>query len=163
MAAALAPFLTAISNNGNTKFRSVSATSGEALRQARSSRGAAFDDLDADGRIDAVILNCDSEAQVLRNSSLNDNSWLILDLVSTSANRDAIGAKVWVHSNGKKLYLERINGRGYQSHYAKRLHYGLGQLTKIDRIEVLWPGKQHRRTVIDNVSVNQFKTIVEGL
>ncbi len=153
---------TVMENIGNTTFRSVTASSGEALRQARSSRGAAFDDFDADGRIDAVILNCDSEAQVLRNSSQNGNSWLILDLVSTSANRDAIGAKVWVHSNGKKLYVERINGRGYQSHYGKRLHFGLGTIKKIDRIEVLWPGKRHLRTVIENVSANQIKTIVEG-
>ncbi len=154
---------TVVENLGHSKFRSVTASTGEALRQARSSRGAAFDDFDADGKIDVVVLNCDAEAQVLRNSSQNDNSWLILDLVSTNANRDAIGAKVWVHVDGKILYMERINGRGYQSHYGKRLHFGLGRVDAIDRVEVLWPGKRNLRTVIENVPANQIKTVVEGL
>ncbi len=153
---------TVMENIDNTIFRSATANSGEALRQARSSRGAAFDDFDNDGQIDVVVLNCDAEAQVLCNSTHSDNSWLLLDLISTSANRDAIGAKVWVQANGKKFYRELVNGRGYQSHYGKRLHFGLGNVAKVEQIEILWPGKQDLRTVIKDLSVNQLITIVEN-
>jgi len=32
------------------------------------------------------------------------------------------------------------SGRGYQSHFGMRLHFGLGEHTLVDRIEVHWIG-----------------------
>jgi hypothetical protein len=153
---------TVMENLNNSTFRSATANSGEALRQARISRGAVFDDFDNDGQIDVVVLNCDAEAQVLRNSIPKNHSWLMLELIGRRANRDAIGAKVWVHANGKKFFMERVNGRGYQSHYSKRLHFGIGSVNKVDRIEILWPGREKNRTVIENVPANQILTILDG-
>jgi enediyne biosynthesis protein E4 len=153
---------TVMENLANRTFRSVTKLAGPALMQARSSRGAAFDDLDADGNIDVVIHNCDAEAQVLRNTQTTDNSWIILDLKGTTTNRDAIGAKVWVSSGARKQFSERLNGRGYQSHYGSGLHFGLGRATSIERIEVTWPGGEVERTILENVPVNQRLTIIQG-
>ena len=36
--------------------------------------------------------------------------------------------------------LDEVNsGRGYQSHYGKRTHFGLHNRATIDRVEVRWP------------------------
>lgn len=151
---------TIMENLANKSFRSVSDAAGPALLQARSSRGAVFDDLDLDGRIDAVILNSDSFAQALHNTTDNKNHWLLIELVGTSGNRDAIGAKVTVHSGNKVQFTEKVNGRGYQSHCGATLHFGLGNSTHVDRIEIQWPGIVQKQ-VISNVKANQRIKIVQ--
>ena len=52
------------------------------------------------------------------------------------------------------------SGRGYQSHWGSRLHFGLGQRNRVDRIEVHWIGGGV--DVLENVPVDRLVTIVEG-
>jgi len=52
------------------------------------------------------------------------------------------------------------SGRGYQSHWGSRLHFGLGQRNRVDRIEVHWIGGGV--DVLENVPVDQRVEIVEG-
>ena len=145
---------TIMENLANRSFRSASDAAGPALLQARSSRGAVFDDLDLDGRLDAVILNSDSFVQALHNTSDNKNHWLMIDLVGTSVNRDAIGAKVTVHCGNKVQFTEKVNGRGYQSHYGATLHFGLGNNTQVDRIEIQWPGIPQKQVLSNIDAIN---------
>jgi len=147
-------------NLANKTFRSVSDSVGPALFQARSSRGAAFEDLNLDGLVDVVILNSDSFAQVLMNTTASTNNWLIIELVGTSVNRDAIGAKVWLHSGEHVQFTEKVNGRGYQSHYGAALHFGLGKSPHVDQIEIQWPGHLQKQ-VLRQVNVNQRLKIVQ--
>lgn len=151
---------TVMENLANRSFRSATEAAGPALLQARSSRGAAFDDLDLDGNIDVVILNSDSFAQTLYNTTDNHNHWMLVELVGTSVNRDAIGAKVWLHSGKKTQFTEKVNGRGYQSYCSAALHFGLGKNTRVDRIEIQWPGTTDKQ-VLNNVDVDQRIKIVQ--
>lgn len=151
---------TIMENIANKTFKSASNAAGPALLQARSSRGGAFEDLDQDGRIDVVILNSDSFAQTLRNTTQNENNWLMIELVGTDVNRDAIGAKVWVHTGKEVLYAEKVNGRGYQSHYGATLHFGLGKTARVDRVEIQWRGNAQKQT-LNHVDVNQRLKIVQ--
>ena len=80
------------------KFEDVSKTSGPALVEPRSSRGLAIADLFNDGRIEAVINNLSDDPMLLVNLARNHNHWLGLHLVGTASNRDAIGARVTLHS-----------------------------------------------------------------
>ena len=151
-------------------FRSATKQAGEALDVTESSRGAAFDDLDNDGDIDAVILNCDSMNQVLENRQTSSNNWIGIRLVGTNSNRSAVGAKVIVRSNGKEKTLWKLNGRGYQSFYGERLHIGLGSsisqgdlpqsVGQIDEIIVYWPGNKEP-TIVRDLGINQYHDIVE--
>lgn len=152
---------TIMENISNRTFRSVTQSAGVAMNQARSSRGAAFDDLDGDGQIDVIVHNCDAEAQILRNCQTTDNAWIILELKGTSCNRDAIGAKVWLRVGSKTYFEERLNGRGYQSHYASELHVGLGKTDKIDHIKIQWPSGEVTHTVLENVPVNQRLIVIQ--
>jgi enediyne biosynthesis protein E4 len=127
-------------NDGRGKFVNISDRAGNGLKVKLSSRGAAFDDLDNDGDIDAVILNSRSEPTILKNNSTNDHHWLQIRLHGTNGNTFGVGARVKVVARDLTQFDEVHSGRSYQSHYGTRLHFGLGKRVKIDYIEVRWLG-----------------------
>jgi enediyne biosynthesis protein E4 len=160
---------TILENIDGRIFRSATKSAGEALSLAESSRGAAFDDFDNDGDIDAVILNCDSMTQVLENRQTSTNDWIGIRLVGTVANRSAVGAKVVVKSNGQERTLWQLNGRGYQSFYGERLHIGLGTKNKpaasqepsqVAEVIVYWPGSETPQIVKD-LPANRYHDIIQ--
>jgi enediyne biosynthesis protein E4 len=126
-------------NLGNGKFRDVSKASGPGLADARSSRGLAIADLFNDGRLDAVINNLSDRPMLLVNLAKNNNHWLGLRLVGTSSNRDAIGARVTLHS-AKRLWVDEVrSGSSYNSSSDLRLHFGLGAETQLTDVQIRWP------------------------
>lgn len=134
-------------NSGKGRFIDATLNAGAPLQVEESSRAAGFDDLDNDGRVDIVVLNAQSKPQLLRNQLSDDqadspsNSWLQVQLVGTSSNRDACGAKVIVRSNiNDQIRIVHL-GRGYQSHYGTRLHFGLGAAAQAE-VMVTWPNGQ---------------------
>jgi len=147
-------------NTGDGKFVDVSEKSGDGMKVKLSSRGAGFDDLDNDGDIDVVILNSRREPTILRNDSTSKGHWLQVRLRGVKTNRDGIGAHVKVTAGDLTLLDEVHSGRGYQSHYGMRLHFGLGNRKRIDRIEVHWVGVGV--DVFEDIAVDQLLTITEG-
>ncbi len=141
------------------RFVNVSAKSGDGPLIKRSARGAAFDDLDNDGDIDVVILNSRKGPTIMRNESVRGN-WLQVRLAGTRGNRDGIGARVKLVSGDLTLVDEVHSGRGYQSDYGRRLHFGLGKREKIDRVEVRWPGG--RTNVVAAPALNKLLIVTEG-
>ena len=147
-------------NTGKGRFSNISDKCGDGLAVKLSSRGAAFNDLDNDGDVDAVILNSRREPTILRNDSPAKNHWLQIRLRGTKTNRDGIGARVKVVA-GKLTQIDEVHsGRGYQSHYGMRLHFGLGKRDRIDRVEVRWIGGG--ADVLKNVRVDRVLKITEG-
>ena len=147
-------------NTGDGKFIDVSSQSGDGMKIKLSSRGAGFDDLDNDGDVDAVILNSRQEPTILRNDSPSKGHWLQVCLRGVKTNRDGIGARVKVIAGDLTLIDEVHGGRGYQSHYGMRLHFGLGKHNKVDRVEVHWIGGQV--DVFENIAVDRIVTLIEG-
>ncbi|TSA55237.1 MAG: CRTAC1 family protein [Planctomycetaceae bacterium] len=147
-------------NTGDGKFVDVSDQSGEGMKIKLRSRGAGFDDLDNDGDVDIVILNSRREPTILRNDSPSKGHWLQVRLKGVKTNRDGIGAHVKVVAGDLSLLDEVHSGRGYQSHYGMRLHFGLGNRDKVDRIEVRWIGGGI--DVFKDIEVDQLLTITEG-
>jgi enediyne biosynthesis protein E4 len=127
-------------NLGQGKFADVTDRCGDGLAVKLSSRGAAFDDFDNDGRVDAVVVNTRHQPTLLHNESPPPAHWIQLLLRGVQANRDAVGARVKAKVGGLTQTAEVHSGRGYQSHFGTRLHFGLGSQDKIDSIEVHWPG-----------------------
>ena len=146
-------------NMGRGRFADVSRESGDGMAPKRSSRGAAFDDLDNDGDIDVVVLNARLEPTILRNDSRNDHHWLQVRLVGVHTNRDGVGARVKVVAGDLVLIDEVHSGRGYQSHYGMRLHFGLGTRKRVDRVEVRWIGGG--TDVFEQVPLDQRVMLVE--
>ncbi len=127
-------------NDGQGRFVDVTASSGDGLAVVAVSRGAAFDDLSNNGRIDAVVVNKDGPPTILRNESPAEHHWIQVELEGVRANRGGVGAQVTVVAGDLTQLAEVHAGRGYQSHYGSRLHFGLGHRDRIDRIEVRWVG-----------------------
>ncbi|MGB2807688.1 MAG: CRTAC1 family protein [Sedimentisphaerales bacterium] len=151
---------TILMNTGDGKFVDVSDKSGDGLKVKLSSRGLGCDDLDNDGDIDVVILNSRREPTILRNDSPSKGHWIQVRLRGTKSNRDGVGAHVKVVAGDLTLLDEVHSGRGYQSHYGMRLHFGLGNRERIDRIEVRWIGS--RTDIFRNVTVDRLVTLTEG-
>ncbi|MEM7391724.1 MAG: CRTAC1 family protein, partial [Verrucomicrobiota bacterium] len=151
---------TLLMNDGTGKFVDVSKSSGSGMEVRQSSRGCAFDDLDNDGDIDAVVLNWQERPTLIRNDSPRGQHWLQIRLRGTRTNRGGIGARVKVTAGDLTLVDEVHSGRGYQSHYGERLHFGLGPRDKVDRIEVRWVGGG--TDVLTDLTTDRLITITEG-
>ena len=129
-----------LENDGHGHFADVSAISGDGMNVKQSSRAAGLDDLDNDGDIDVVVLNARQAPTVLRNDSVDKGHWIQIKLTGRKTNKDGVGAVVKVTAGDLTLSDEVHSGRGYQSHFGTRLHFGLGNRSKVDRIEVKWVG-----------------------
>jgi len=149
-----------LENTGDGKFVNVSGDCGDGLKVKLSSRGAALGDLDNDGDLDAVILNSRREPTVLRNDSKTGNHWIQVKLRGVKTNRDGVGARVKVVAGELTQIDEVHSGRGYQSHFGTRLHFGLGKRARVDRIEVRWIGGG--TDVFENPGVDRLLTLTEG-
>ena len=76
------------------------------------------------------------------------------------ANRDAVGARLKITA-GELVQIDEVrSGRGYQSHFGSRLHFGLGGRAVIDQIEVRWPGGFTE--FWEDVKSDQILTLTEG-
>jgi hypothetical protein len=143
------------------RFEPVPAVEGTGLAVVIAGRGMAVGDLFNDGKLDAVINVMDGHPVLLRNVSPDKNHWLELKLVGgLKSPRDAVGATVYVSANGMKQRGDVISGGSYLSSNDLRPHFGLGQATTVDAIEVRWPsGKVEKFTV---PGVDRIVTLTEG-
>ncbi len=146
-------------NDGTGHFANISKTAGSGLAPQKASRGAAFDDLDNDGDVDAVVLNSREKSTIIRNDTENTNHWLEIRVIGVTANRDAVGTQVWIQAGDVKRMAEVHSGRSYQSHYGSRLHFGLGPHALVDRVEIRWHGGG--RQELADVAGDQLITVVQ--
>ncbi len=147
-------------NTGRGIFENVSSQLGPDFQVPRVSRGAAVGDFDNDGDLDILINNCGQAPQLLRNDGGDANHWLEIFLVGTKSNRDGVGARVKVTAGDLILYDQRKGGMSYQSAQDPRLHFGLGQRTVVDSLEINWPSGM--RTKLAGLKSDQIVAVKEG-
>ena len=88
--------------------------------------------------------------------------WLQVKLQGVTANRAAIGARVYVYA-GEAVYMREVSGgRGTTSQDSLILHFGLGDVDEVDKLIVLWPNPAHDATVIHDVAADRRLLIIEG-
>ena len=152
-------------NKGNLTFEDVSAKAGKSFSVPAAHRGAAFGDLNNDGKIDAVVtvLNGPPEIWMNRSGTQNGgskNHWIILKLVGVKSNRDGLGTKVKVTTSLGAQYNQATTAVSYSSSSDKRVHFGLGSAAVVDSIELTWPSGI--KQVLKNVKTDQILTVTEG-
>ena len=102
-------------------------------------RGLATGDLDNDGRVDAVVVAQNSPLVYLHNRSAQVGHFLTLQLEGRESNRGGVGAEVTIQAGGRRQVAQRVGGGSYQSAGDPRLHFGLGEATVVDALDVRWP------------------------
>jgi hypothetical protein len=147
-------------NQGNGRFKDISAGSGPGLQTPQSGRGLAVADLWNDGRMSAVVNNLSDLPMLLVNEAKNENHWLGIRLIGTMSNASGIGARVTVHGRRRTWVDEVRSGSSYNSSSDLRLHFGLGAEDTIASVEVRWPNGGSE--VFAVAVVNQIVTLVEG-
>jgi enediyne biosynthesis protein E4 len=147
-------------NRRDGTFADVSNSVGQAVTIPQASRGAAFGDLDNDGRVDVVVENIDGLPMVLRNEGTSSNHWITLELIGTRSNRLALGAKVRVVSGPVSQIDEVRSGGSYLSQNDLRLHFGLGSADKVDDVEIRWPSGGTQ--TLHNLASDHFYIVKEG-
>ncbi|MDR3726815.1 MAG: CRTAC1 family protein [Terracidiphilus sp.] len=143
------------------KFEAVPAVQGTGLAVVVPGRGMAVGDLFNDGKLDAVINVMDGHPVLLRNVNPDKNHWLELKLVGGAKSpRDAVGATAYVTANGMKQRGDVLSGGSYLSTNDPRLHFGLGQATTVDAIEIHWPSGKVEKFAVP--AVDRIVTLTEG-
>jgi enediyne biosynthesis protein E4 len=147
-------------NLGGSRFEDVSTEMGKDFLRRGYQRGAAFGDLNNDGFQDVVATSLNEPPRILLNSADNGNHWLVLALTGRSSGRDAIGATVKVTTaSGRVLYNRVSISVGLMSSSDKRVHFGLGDETRIASIEIRWPRGAVQK--LTNIAADQFLKVEE--
>lgn len=97
---------------------------------------------------------------MLKNYGEHGN-WVLVKLVGTKSNRDAIGARVRIRANGHQQLQEVRSGGSYISQSDFRLHFGLGSATKVDQLEIRWPSGLVEK--LEDLPTNRIVTVKEGV
>ncbi len=147
-------------NLGNGRFEDISSQAGPALPQPRCSRGAAFGDIFHTGQIDVAVNNINQPPALLRNQVVSNNFWLLVKLIGAKTNRAAIGSRVIIEAAGRRQIQEVRSGGSFCSQSDLRLHFGLGRVQQVERMEVKWLSGVNE--VFTRIPANRLITIREG-
>ncbi len=146
--------------NVQGKFHDVSETQGAFFAKPSVGRGLALGDYDNDGDLDVLVSNNGQAGELVRNDRSEGNHWLALSLQGVTSNRDGIGARITVSAGGRAQYAQATGGTSYLSSSDRRIFFGLGNQSKADLVEILWPSGTVDR--LEEVSADQFLTVKEG-
>ena len=149
-----------IRNNGDGTFTDVSSLAGEDFRVAAAHRGAAFGDINNDGHIDVVINCLNAGPEIWINRSQHGHHWLLIHLIGSKSNRDGLGARIKITSARGIQYNHATTSVGYCCSSDKRVHFGLGPDSRIDRLDILWPSGIHQ--TLRNVASDQILVVHEA-
>jgi hypothetical protein len=143
------------------KFAIVPAVEGTGLADVIPARGAAFGDLFNDGKIDVVINCLDHTPVLLRNVNNDHNHWVGLLLIGgPKSPRDAVGSTVYLTAGGMRQRGDVMSGGSFESSNDFRVHFGLGESTTVDKVEIRWP--DGAKETINLPAIDRYFAIQEG-
>lgn len=147
-------------NQHDGTFRDISKLAGAAIQVPQISRGLAVGDLFNDGHLEVVVENLEGEPMILRVESQSRNHWISFELEGTKTNRLALNARIKATSGDLVQEGEILSGGSYLSQNDLRIHFGLGDHEKVDKLEIFWPsGKIETLT---NLAADRFYNVREG-
>ena len=143
-------------NNGDLTFTDVSNAWG--IDQPGFSYGAAYVDLNNDGKLDLVVNNIDAPASIYENTQPDSSAhYLTVILEGTGPNRRGLGASLVLTAGGTRQHLYHSPYRGFMSTMDDRDHFGIGTATRVDSLVVTWP--DGRTQVLTGLGVDRMVTV----
>ncbi|MCC5915141.1 MAG: CRTAC1 family protein [Balneolaceae bacterium] len=146
-------------NDGAGRFREVARAVNGALDL--DSRSIAYADLFGTGAMDLIVANQHQPAKIYRNHVREDHNWVGFNLEGEKSNKSAIGAVVLLHWDNKVTRKMVTGGDAFSSQSQRAVHFGIGMVDQVDRVEVRWPSGEVQ--VIDNPELNRYHNVREEI
>ena len=116
------------------------------------SNGAAYADLDGDGKLDLVV-NCLNAAALIFKNDAPKKNYFSIGFKGANGNKFGIGAKVYLFTEKGMQYQQLMLTRGFQSSSDTHLHFGLDSVVSIDSLLIVWPNQTFQ--LLKNVPINK--------
>jgi hypothetical protein len=146
-------------NLGDGKFAEATDSVGRDFASPRVARGAAYGDINNDGALDVLVSTNGGPASLFKNTGATNHS-LRIKLVGTKSNRDGLGASARLISGSETQTKMLTSGGSYLSSSELVLTFGLGDHTRADSIEIVWPSGQ--KDQLKDVPADQIITVKES-
>ena len=144
-------------NDGTGQFQEVAQMVG--VDDRYDGRAVALADFGNRGALDVLVANQRGPLLLYRNEVDQERRWIAFELEGTKSNRSAIGAQVRVQWRGQIQLQEVVAASGYAAQNQRRLHFGLGDSDRVERVTIRWPSGQQQ--AIENPAVDQTHKIQE--
>jgi enediyne biosynthesis protein E4 len=150
-------------NVGKGRFEEVTKLMGPAFNSPRVGRGAAYADINNDGRLDLLLSTNGGPTYLFQNEAKGTaaaNRSLRVKLIGIKSNRDGIGTTVRLTAGGETQTQMLRSGSSYLSASELVLTFGLAHNDKADTIEIRWPSGQIDH--LSNATAGQTIIVTEG-
>jgi len=151
-------------NLGKGNFQEVTKSLGAGFATPRVGRGAAYGDINNDGRLDLLLSTNGGPVYLFENDFTGNpaaaNKSLRIKLIGAKSNRDGIGTVVKMTAGGESQSEMLRSGSSYLSASELVLTFGLAMHERADSIEIRWPSGQVDK--LANVAAGQTITVTEG-
>jgi len=124
------------------------------------SNGAAYADFDNDGDLDIVVNNINEQATLLENTSSKIGHYLSVSLNANEDGKSNKGTKLELYTDDKIYTKIYQTTRGYQSSSTHKIHFGLGEITSIDSLKIIWSDQSFQ--VERNPTINSHIIVSKG-
>jgi len=124
-------------------------------------RAVALADLGNRGALDVIVANQKGPLLIYRNSVEPGRHWIQFELEGTKGNRSAIGARLELQWKGRKQTQVVAAATGFSAQNQRRVHYGLGTATAVDRVIIRWPSGATQR--IEHPAIDQLHRLTEPM
>jgi hypothetical protein len=147
-------------HNEKGKFKQVVSTGWPYMDEPHNARGAAFGDLNNDGKVDVVVSHLNAPVVVLKNVAPTEGqNWVGLRLARPKG-ADFVGARIVLESASGKQTKFAYGGGSYGSTNDPRIVFGLGSDAKITKVTIYWPGGKEQ--VVAGLEPGAYWDVMEG-
>ena len=144
-------------NDGAGRFNDVAQSVG--VTDTYDGRAVALADLWNRGVLDVVVANQGGPLLVYKNTVTPENGWIEFELEGTTSNRSGIGAQVTLYWAGQQQMQDVSGGSGFAAQNQRRLHFGLGKQSDVDKVVIRWPSGKTQ--TIAKPAARQLHKIIE--